>query len=248
MYLRYVNRTIENSDFIPHNHNNNSEILYVTNGVGKVEVNGELTELYEGDIIFCPRGTVHTGPGGNCGVIYIIADIPIPEGMNQHFIVHDDEKQTARSFFESIYDIYNRPDNETAYKNIEKALCDLIFELSFSIKRKNDQSKEVNALYEAIMYNFSDSTFELGREMEKISHSVTYLRRCFKESMGMSPNKYLNLVRINHAKKLIAKRIENNISISSIAYSCGFADDRYFFRVFKEYTGITPLKYFEKYC
>ncbi len=248
MQLRFVNRTYQNSDFIPHTHNNNSEILYVTNGIGKVEVDGVLTELYEGDIIFCPRGMVHTGPGGACGVIYIIADIPIPNGLNKHFIVHDDEKNTARGFFESIYDIYSRPDNQTAYKNIEKSLCDLIFELAFSLKRKKDQSKEVNALCEAIIYGFCNTHFELGREMEKISSSVTYLRRCFKESMGMSPNKYLNQVRINHAKKLIAKRIENNISLSEIAYSCGFIDDRYFFRVFREYTGTTPLEYFKKYC
>lgn len=150
-----------------------------------------------------------------------------------------------RNFFETIYDVFTLSDNNTAYKNIESSLCELIFELAFHIKRMSDQDEEVNALYREINRRFGDMDFSVGCEMERISNSVTYLRRKFNESLGMSPSKYLNSVRIGHAKKQIARRMENHMSMADIAYLCGFRDERYFARVFKEYCGMTPGDYYK---
>ena len=146
--------------------------------------------------------------------IYIVSDIPIPEDLNQHFIIKDDDRQTIGNLFNTIYEVYNRPDNGIAYKKIESSLCELIFDLAFNIKRRSQQDCEVNALCNVIEYGFSNADFHLGDEMKKISNSVTYLRRKFNQDMGISPIKYLNQIRINHAKKLIAKRVENYMSMS----------------------------------
>lgn len=246
MTVKNIGRRSNKSDYFSHTHQNNSEILYITNGIGRVSVNGNISEVQAGDIVFCPRGCEHTGPGGECGLIYIVADVHIPEDMCYHFIVHDDAKHTVGNFFETIYDVYNRPDTDTAYKNIEASLCELIFELAFHIRRQYAQDSDVNALCTVIERDFSDNGFQLGIEMQKISRSVTYLRRKFNASVGISPAKYLNTVRIGHAKKLIARRLENYMSLSEIAEKCGFSDERYFTRVFKQYTGITPGEYYKQ--
>ncbi len=246
MTVKNIDRRLTRSDYFPHSHQINSEILYITNGTGRVAVGGEIYPVSEGDIVFCPKGCKHTGPGGECGLIYIVADVPTPDDLNHHFIVCDDGKSTARKFFETAYDLYNRPDNDTAYKKILVSLCELIFDIAFNLRRESCQDTQVNALVSAIDKGFSDCDFCLGEEMKKINSSVTYLRRKFGESIGMCPSNYLNAVRIGHAKKLIARRLENYISIADIAYNCGFRDERYFARVFKTYEGITPSGYLKQ--
>ena len=246
MIVKSIGRRYNKSDFFLHAHQNNSEILYITNGNGLVEVDGEKYSVTAGDIVFCPMGLEHRGPGGECGLIYIVADIHIPSDMRCHFIVKDDAKRTVGNFFEVIFDVYNRPDNDIAYKNIETSLCELIFELTFHIKRQISLDSEVNALCSALERGFSDNDFQLGEEMKKINRSVTYLRRKFSAGVGMSPSRYLSFVRISHAKKLIARRLENIMSMSEIAYNCGFSDEGYFTRVFKAYEGVTPGQYFKQ--
>ena len=246
MTVRYIARTFKRSDYFPHIHHKTSEILYITNGTGRVKSGEVITDVGVGDIIFCPKHFEHTGPGGNCGLIYITAEISVPEDMRQHFIIKDDDKRTFGNFFETAYDIYSRPDNDIAYKSVEKSLCELIFDLAFNVKRQSSQDKEVYALCNAIERGFSDTYFQLGKEMQGISQSVTYLRRKFTRAVGVSPVKYLNQIRISHAKKLIAKRTQNYISMAEIAYLCGFSDERYFSRVFKQYCGITPYEYYKQ--
>jgi len=246
MKVTYVGKTLSKSDYFPHTHQNNSEILYITNGTGRVSVQGEVFEVSTGDIIFCPKHLTHTGPGGDCGLIYIVADITIPENLCQHFIIKDDGRQTIGNLFNTIYDVFKRPDSGISYEKIESSLCELIFDLAFSIKRRSQQDSEVNALCNVIECGFSDSNFNLGNEMKNISCSVTYLRRKFNQNMGISPIKYLNQIRINHAKKLIAKRVENRMPISEIAFLCGFNDERYFSRLFKQHCNMTPIEYFKQ--
>lgn len=247
MKIKHIGRRDIKSDYLPHSHEN-AEVLYITNGEGRVKIRGSVIPLLPGDVVFIPPGLPHTGPGGDCGLIYIIADNPIPEKLQKPFVVQDDERQNIRMFFESIYDVYKRPDNDTAYKNVENSLCELIFELLFSIQLRSEQDADVNALCSAVTRGFRDPDFQLGKEMEKINSSVTYLRRRFHEHMGISPCKYLNSLRIGHAKKLIAKRGENHLSVAGIAYACGFRDERYFTRVFKQYCGMTPGEYYKEVC
>ena len=65
----------------------------------------------------------------------------------------------------------------------------------------------------------------------------------FREHTGLSPNDYLQRLRIRKAKKLLASGNDSSLSISS---ACGFPDSRYFSRVFKQHTGSTPLGYRQK--
>lgn len=62
----------------------------------------------------------------------------------------------------------------------------------------------------------------------------------FKEKSGTTINRYLNHLRINKAKKLLT---ETCMSITDIAYSCGFSDANYFVYAFGRSVGTTPLRY-----
>lgn len=67
-----------------------------------------------------------------------------------------------------------------------------------------------------------------------------HMIRCMKKEYGITPNKALVQIRIDNAKKML---ITSDLSINKIADFVGFSTPSYFNRVFKEYTGRTPVEY-----
>lgn len=65
------------------------------------------------------------------------------------------------------------------------------------------------------------------------------LLRSFTRIKGITPYRYLETVRINHAKKLL----ENGIEPVDAAMQTGFVDQSHFTNFFKEFIGLTPKQY-----
>ena len=68
----------------------------------------------------------------------------------------------------------------------------------------------------------------------------TYFSTLFKQSTGSSFKEYLNMVRIEESKRLLAN---TDYSIIDISLATGFEDQSYFSKVFKKFTGLTPKQY-----
>ncbi|WP_366290117.1 helix-turn-helix domain-containing protein [Paenibacillus sp. AN1007] len=68
--------------------------------------------------------------------------------------------------------------------------------------------------------------------------------RSFKKAKGMSPTDYLNLLRIEEAKKQLS---EENCVLKDVAASVGYGNEYYFSRKFKQMLGIAPSIYMKKY-
>ncbi len=66
------------------------------------------------------------------------------------------------------------------------------------------------------------------------------LRKLFKARYGVSPNRYLNSIRIENAKRLLKN---TSMRISEISEAVGFDDSHYFARSFREAVGCTPSEY-----
>lgn len=73
-----------------------------------------------------------------------------------------------------------------------------------------------------------------------ISINRSYLYTLFQETLGISPQEYLTNFRITRAAELLTL---TDISVESVAISCGYRDPLVFSKVFKEKFKITPLKY-----
>jgi two-component system response regulator YesN len=67
-----------------------------------------------------------------------------------------------------------------------------------------------------------------------------YLSRLYKEATGVSIVDAIKKVRIDRAKQLLRA---TDASVKDIAEQVGFANDKYFFVVFKELCGTTPKEY-----
>jgi AraC-like DNA-binding protein len=70
--------------------------------------------------------------------------------------------------------------------------------------------------------------------------SAPYFSTIFKEEMGENLSMYLNRLRVEKACHLLT---EGSMSLSEIAGSCGFEDQSWFSKIFKNFTGISPGKY-----
>ena len=75
---------------------------------------------------------------------------------------------------------------------------------------------------------------------QHFSLSRTYLCRIFKEETGNSPIHYWLEQKIRAAKKMIR---EEELNVTQISESLGFASIHHFSRMFKRFTGLSPIAY-----
>jgi AraC-like DNA-binding protein/ligand-binding sensor protein len=70
--------------------------------------------------------------------------------------------------------------------------------------------------------------------------SAPYFSTIFKEEMGENLSSYLNRLRVEKARHMLA---ETDLTLTAIASACGFEDQSWFSKIFKSFTGISPGKY-----
>jgi AraC-like DNA-binding protein len=89
------------------------------------------------------------------------------------------------------------------------------------------------------------SVFEneiVKRRLEQLEYSYAHLSRVFKKHFSLNMVSYLNRVRLENAKLLLASR---KYRISEVAYKLGYNTPRYFSRLFKNHTGMTPQQFID---
>lgn len=69
----------------------------------------------------------------------------------------------------------------------------------------------------------------------KVSYS--WFRKSFKEILDTSPSQYLLMLRLRNATRIIQ---ETDLSISQVAFECGFHSEHYFSRIFKQKMKLNP--------
>jgi AraC-like DNA-binding protein/ligand-binding sensor protein len=104
--------------------------------------------------------------------------------------------------------------------------------------------RHFSAIRKAERYIWENYTKKIG--LKEIANaaglSASYFSSIFKEEMGENLSNYLNRLRVEKAAAML---ISTNMSISGIASACGFEDQSWFSKIFKNNTGFTPGKYRE---
>jgi len=104
---------------------------------------------------------------------------------------------------------------------------------------KGNDSEKMSQVYDYVMTNFK-TKITLEEVSEMLNMTTTSFCRYFKPRANKTFTRFVNEIRIGHARKLL---LEDNFNISQISYECGFNALSNFNRQFKVITGLSPLEY-----
>ncbi len=95
--------------------------------------------------------------------------------------------------------------------------------------------------------NYIDHNYMENLRLEFIAllfgYNSSYLGKIFKQKTGHSFNTYLDMVRIENAKRLLA---QGNLKVYEIAKKVGYTSADYLHIKFRKYMGETPAEYRRK--
>ena len=94
------------------------------------------------------------------------------------------------------------------------------------------------------MLAFIQTHYHKPLQLAQIADSASVSRReclrLFRRLLDTSPMQYVTELRIGQAKRLLA---ETGLPLLAVANRCGFSDESYFIKVFRERTGSTPARF-----
>lgn len=105
---------------------------------------------------------------------------------------------------------------------------------------KNNRQSLIQQLTDYTDVHFKDAEISLTKLSEKFCYTEKYISSYFKKHMGIKFTEYLNTLRVQHGAALMNG---GKLTVSEIAYACGFTNTLYFSRVFKKYMGLSPSEY-----
>jgi two-component system response regulator YesN len=145
------------------------------------------------------------------------------------------------TFFGNIYDALNAIHNTSPIYNFEEK--DLIVG-----GLGNDKSDPEATTIELIIEKtkaYIDENYMKDIVLEDIASMVyfspTYFSRFFKQHTGETLTDYTVKIRMKKAIELLAN---GNAKIYKISEMVGYTNSKYFYKVFKKYTGYTPKEYY----
>ena len=238
-----------------HHYHDFYELYYMMSGNCNYFIDDKVYEVMAGDVVLIPSGVIHR-------TNYISSEhtrilIECSENM-----VPDSVKNSLSSMLylyrnmpinKEFYNLYKKFDKEVndpdAYScEVVKNMIQMIFYTLARTKSLTKESRKKNNMIEDVVSyvkeNFSQP-INLSQVAKDHFISQEHLSRTFKKHTGFGFNEYLTLVRLQHAEQLL--KSDDRMSISTIAYNCGFNDSNYFSDKFKKVYGTSPLKYSKAY-
>lgn len=251
---------INQKQFAPIHWHTKHELYYLINGKTKHLVGEKTFFLQKGNLIFIPKGTIHSTDSEEClnreRVLVSFKDNIIPEHFepliqelsSEYFIyIPDEHLYRVDEIFLKIEE-ENMNNNPYKQEMIESYILQLLAVICrYRIKgEKPKLDPKDQLLYDIskhIQKNYH-SDLSLDTLSLQFGMSKNYLSSRYKTVFGIGLNDYINFIRILHSEKLLKT---TNYSISRIASECGYNDSNYFSTVFKKANGVTPYKYRKTY-
>ena len=107
------------------------------------------------------------------------------------------------------------------------------------LESRKTKKTAADRIIQYINTNFR-SDITLDDLSEHVHLNKSYLIRLFKRQTGLSPMEYLQDYRLGYAEHLL---LNTNMSISEIAFSCGYNSPSFFSVQFKRKFSVTPKEY-----
>lgn len=213
------------------------EIVFVLNGSYGVHVNTEECVLKKGEIAFIDSLTPHFYFASGEADIYAVV-------IGRQLLLNADGDEVFPSFlkesdgFEKIIKVIDSFGKYTkANEQIKIGFVNLLIGLmkNFYPTQKRSASKVTQTFIDVLKYinsNFKNEITLKGLS-EKFGYDSNYFSFLFNKFTDMHLKEYINRRRIREVERI--KTLEPKRSLTSIAFECGFASEKTFFRAYKAY-------------
>ena len=222
-----------------------NELIFHFSGQATVFFDDLVLETKPNTIRFLPKGEpkrydVLRHERGECIDVFFSADRPISK---QAFVMNVAQSEKLGVLFKKIFSTWVSK-KEGYYFESVSLLYRIFAEMQKDTAKPSRHKLKIAPAMDMIHSDFLTRDFSL-RELAAICKmGESYFQKLFKEIYGISPKKYIIQLKINHACDLL--RLER-YTVTQIAELCNFSDVYFFSRQFKEYMGITPTQFVNKY-
>ena len=184
------------------------------------------------DILYLPQGTAYDAIYSDTEIIAI------------HFITKDtdaDIEVYSPANWEDIHTLFQKALH--LWKLDQAGLRPYMFSVVYKILgRLSENATEYvlpSSLILALSYireHYTESNLPISTICDAAGIGQTALRQAFWKYQHQTPVEYINNLRLEHARDLIAQ----GSSVENAAYQSGFNDPKYFSRIAKKHFGCTP--------
>lgn len=170
-----------------------------------------------------------------------------PEHVTEAFI------RFASSMINAVkeidYDLYHRINQKEKLKRIMDALTweelkSVLSDVADETSPKNRKDGKVYSLTVKKALSLINENYTSGISLEEVSArlgiTAEYLSTLFNKEVGQNFTAYIKETRIRKAKELL---VSTSLKTYEVAETVGYTDPKYFSRVFKEITGLSPGDY-----
>lgn len=229
------------------NWHENLEIIYVTKGSGYVICNSAFTEVSEGDVFIINSGMLHRMTKNHSFEYYCLIvdsdflttnDIPVDNLRFQPLI----RSEAVSTLFRNVVTEFS---SEKSYRisGIRAQVLQLMVYLARnhsqtipSGEKSKSSDEHIKRAIDYIKTNYP-SRLTLKSIAEEVNLSKYYFAREFKKATGMTVITYINATRCHYADKMLQS---HQYSVNEIASRCGFENNSYFSKTFKNIMGCLP--------
>ncbi|MDY3846236.1 MAG: helix-turn-helix domain-containing protein [Eubacteriales bacterium] len=216
---------------------NSIEIAVIKKGKCRVHINANEKLMSEGEIAFIDSFSSHFYNSFDDTEMYImvidrqlVGDLEIDETF-EAFLCDNGCAKNICDFIDSIYDFYS--DNLFIRRGIPNIAVGMMKKFYQTVKRKKEKSEQI--FIEVLKY--IEETFKTDITLKALSKKFGYVPNYFSELFnkftGMHLREYLNRRRISEACSI--KKQNPCLSLSKIAYECGFSSENTFYRAYRAY-------------
>jgi AraC-like DNA-binding protein len=257
------------------NYHDHLEVAYIYKGAGVFTIGGTAYPTREGDVFVINSGVFHlleAEPPANLKVLslYFLPELVYRPGAGETdleylllFLNYQKafspavpmDPPTSRRILQLLGQIATElKSGENSYRiAVKNCLCQILLILNRAVGIEKDSSDTPHLRLRDIsrlqpLFDFIHDHYSRKMALQELSAassmSVTHLCRYFKKVTGQTITEYIKRYRVDRAKELL---IEDEKSITWIAYEVGFESHSYFDRIFHEVTRLTPQEFRKKY-
>ena len=211
--------------------------------LGTVEKNyrfsgGQTLTANQNEMIYMPKYSsydVLTASYGNCIAVNLSL---LEDGPFLPLKASAESPESILMLFRMADRIWNSKRSGYELKT-QSILYDILYMMHCSLNIKKTENKMARVA-EYIENNYYKETPRISDLAEMAHMSEDYFRKRFGEIYKVSPLQYVHKLRLKRATELLDS---DPYAIKDIAAMCGYEDENYFSRKFKQLTGQTPREY-----